>query len=157
MNNIKAYTIMEMMVVMIISSVVVTMSYAVFSRVVLLNQKVGVIYHKNYNVILFNRLLSADFFNSEKVIKEPYGFSCHYKDHVVSYELNEYLCRKQDVVSDTLQSLLNTAIEYEYMDSEKKIIKAMVISGDYDQQPLRMLYQKPYGSDLLMKLDEQRN
>lgn len=145
------------MVVMLISSIVITMSYAVFTRVVILNHKVGEIYHKNYNVILFNRLLSADFLNSEKVTKDSYGFSCHYKDRVVTYELNEQLYRKQALVYDTLQSVLNTDIVYEYIDQEKQIIKGIIISAEYDQQPFKMIYQKEYGSDLLMKLDEQGN
>ncbi|MBC7488003.1 MAG: prepilin-type N-terminal cleavage/methylation domain-containing protein [Cytophagaceae bacterium] len=157
MNKVKAYTVMEMIVVMIISSIVITMSYAVFTRVVLLNHKVGDIYRKNYNVILFNRLMTVDFVNSEQVLKDAYGFSCVYKDHTVFYEINDFLSRKQSIVTDTLFSLTNTEIEYEYIDKDKKIIKSIIVSGKADQQPLKLIYHKLYGSDLLMKLDEQGN
>ena len=153
----SAYTVMEMIVVMIISSIVITMSYAVFTRVVVLNHKVGDIYRKNYNVILFNRLMTVDFVNSEQVMKDPYGFSCVYKDHTVFYEMNDYLSRKQSVVADTLFSLSNTEIEYEYIDKDKTIIRSIIVSGEADQQALKLVFHKTYGSDLLMKLDEQGN
>ena len=148
---------MEMMVVMIISSVVITMSYAVFTKVVVLNHKVGEIYRKNYNVILFNRLIASDLIAAEQVVKDSYGFSCLYKDHKVSYELNEQLCRIQTTVSDTLFTVYETEIEYEYINKAKNIIKTIVVTGQYDQQPIRMVFHKQYGSDLLIKLDEQGN
>jgi prepilin-type N-terminal cleavage/methylation domain-containing protein len=156
MNKVKAYTLMEMIVVMLISSIIVSMSYTVFSKMIVLNKRVGEIYKKNYSVILFNRLLVTDFLCSEQVIKAPDGFSCQYKDHTVFYELNDQLIRKQYSLSDTLLSMASTTIAYEYVDSNKTIVKGIVISGEYDQESLNMTFYKEYGSDLLMKLDEQR-
>jgi hypothetical protein len=157
MNKINAHTVMEMIVVMIISSVVVTMSYTVFSKIVLLNHKVGDIYTKNYNVMLFNRLLAADFIKADVIRKEADGFSCVYKDHTVVYDLKGQLIRKQYLLVDTLFSVVDADIEYQYVDQAKSIVKGIIVSGNHDQQPIRMIYAKEYGSNLLMKLDEQGN
>ncbi|HSZ72321.1 MAG TPA: hypothetical protein VK750_06560 [Cytophagaceae bacterium] len=154
MIKLRAYTVMEMIVVMLISSIIVTMSYSIYTKIFSLKQKVGDMYGHNYNMVLFNRLLTTDVLQSELIQSDDSGFSFLYKDHEVKYVFDEVLVRKQATITDTLTSLTGCTIEFNYVDTTHHVIKEIRISGQYDGEDVSMVFNKSYGADFLMKLDE---
>src|SRR3954471_17868155 len=103
MNKIRAYTMMEMIVVMIVGVIVIGIAYKTYDMVLqhLIsrqrnNQKVAAL-------VLFNTQLVCDFGDCDYVLRNQEGFVCHYKTYNVQYSISDkQIVRFQSARTDSL-------------------------------------------------------
>jgi len=102
MNKTKAFTVIELTVVMILSSIVISIAYLSFD--ILQKQ------YRNYResndkiamISKLHRLLHTDFNNSEIIIKTDAGILTNYGTKQINYEFDfGFILRKDGEITDT--------------------------------------------------------
>jgi hypothetical protein len=141
---------MEMIVVMIISAIVVSMAYVVFTKVNVLSMKLRLLYQANYRLILFDKLLYTDVAHAEYIQKTAEGFICVYKQEQHEYRIQEDIIRIQGSQTDTFAFFKDVVVQYAYLNDKNSIVKAITIEALSDEEAIHLLYAKEYGADVLV-------
>lgn len=108
MNNrhkIQAFTLSEVLVVLVITSIVVAIAFSVLRLVTKQIQAIQTSYEKQTTLVLFKQQLLQDFERSVRVSWNPDidVLELNQVDNTVSYELTEaYVVREQDTLSLTV-------------------------------------------------------
>jgi len=154
MNKFKAYTIVEMIVTMLITSVTISIAYSSFR---IINGQFGLYKsrsHRNYELVLLDKFMMKDFTNAARVIRNAEGYSCQYPDKEIDYEFEEsYILRKSNL-TDTFKLKLMEPKFY-FMNEEEfvpgSLIDKVEFTGIIEEESLSFLYKKEYGADILLE------
>ncbi|MBO9702109.1 MAG: prepilin-type N-terminal cleavage/methylation domain-containing protein [Sporocytophaga sp.] len=154
MNKFKAYTIVEMIVTMLITSVTISIAYSSFR---IINGQFGQYKsrsHRNYELVLLDKFMMKDFTNSIRVIRNTEGYSCQYLDKSIDYEFEEsYILRKSNL-TDTFK-LKIVEPKFYFMNEEEFVPGALIdkveFTGIIEEESLSFLYKKEYGADILVE------
>lgn len=155
MRKLKAYTIMEMTVVMFISAIVMSIAfksyYLLSSSFVDFKRR----YQRVGEVAMLDRLITLDFVRSREVVKTDEGFDCVFEENRINYVLfPEFILRNQMGVEDTF--FVNPeSIQYKFLDEvveeEGKIMNELIFENMVEGETQYFQYKKEYGSDKLME------
>lgn len=155
MRKLKAYTIMEMTVVMFISAIVMSIAfksyYLLSSSFVDFKRR----YQRVGEVAMLDRLITLDFVRSREVVKTDEGFDCVFEENKINYVLfPEFILRNQMGVEDTF--FVNPeSIQYKFLDEvveeEGKIMNELIFENMVEGETQYFQYKKEYGSDKLME------
>ncbi len=153
MNKVKAYSMMELMIVMGISTMVIAIAYTGYTM-----------FYKQYlsfkqntdrvaEVSLFDRLLVSDFSKSKYVIKKSDAIECVYKDKVIRYKWEDiYILRYDHNLLDTFKIEVNN-LKIQFQDKtaeENMLVDKIVFENGKEDNIRRFYYSKVYGADILM-------
>ncbi len=154
-RHIKAYTFIEMIIVMVISAIIVSMAFIVFSKVDTLSLQLKKMYQANFQLVLMDKLIYSDFEQADRVVKTTEGFECVYKNESHAYNFNDgMLIRTQGHQRDTFSLINEMTIEYTFTNNREVLIKDLMMKGVYEDEDIRLLYSKAYGADVLVNDDE---
>jgi hypothetical protein len=157
MRKIRSYTIMEMIVVMIISAIVVGTAYntyrIVFQQYLTMRNTSEILRQMS----LLDVLISRDVDNCNYIRRTHEGFSCHYEINEINYYLEKDLVlRAEGLVMDTFRiSPLNIDMKYNNVDvmQVSSYVDRITFEHRYKDETISFAFQKKYGADFLMKAD----
>jgi prepilin-type N-terminal cleavage/methylation domain-containing protein len=154
MNKVKGYTVIEMLVVMLISAISIGVTYTtyrIFARQYLTYK------HNSEDIaqyVLLDRLLSTDFLKSDKVLKTGDGLLIQLKLREVRYEFGEeYILRRDQSLVDTFK-IQPTGVSYWWDGQEQhvpdRLVDQLKFESTYKEEKLDYVFLKKYGADAWM-------
>lgn len=154
MKKIKAYTLMELIVVMIITLVVVSITYKAFDIVLGQYGRVKSHNERIHELLVLETLLTKDFNDSDHVLRVPGGIVCSYEERNIRYDFDEqWIVRTQQTMRDTFH-LATGNVEFQLLNSVADKPGAYVERLNFDAEnsgvPLSFRYVKQYGADVLL-------
>ncbi len=158
MNRVKSYTVIEMLVVMLISSLSIGITYTcytIFSNHYLSYKKRS---DELANYILLDKLMTKDVSVSAKVEKTSLGMNCISKNGTIGYEFyDQYILRRSTIV-DTFYVVMSQPVVFKRMGKTENIPGALVeeigMETIYKEEKLYFYYKKNYGADVLIRFDD---
>jgi hypothetical protein len=161
MARIKSYTVIEMLVVMLISALSIGITYTCY--MIFSNHYTQ--YKKNSDelaeYILADRLLTKDIASSRYVRKTIDGIVCEYKKEKIYYDFSENAVVRKSTIIDTFHIAMTGIPVCKYAGQEEHLPNALLeevfIYSKHHDEPLEFYYRKLYGADLLMNIEEEKN
>jgi hypothetical protein len=158
MSRIRSYTVIELLVVMIISSLSIGITYTcytIFSGHYLSFKKRS---DELANYILLDKLLTKDISASKKVGKTSDGINCVLQKKNIQYEFYDTYILRKDLIVDTFPILTAETPVFKRFGKTENIPGALIeeISMEvlYKDEKLYFYYRKKYGADMLMSMEE---
>ena len=154
MIKIKSFTIIEIIIVMLLTTAVISIAFGMLNIFVkyITDFKTSTTEIAEMNTL--NRLLQKDFFKCEKIIKREYGIDCIYEKRSIVYRFDStYILRQDSAVVDTFRMLTkNLMISFEGREiaEENKLIDAMVFEIEYKFEDQLYSYKKSYPANVLI-------
>lgn len=154
MNKVKAYTVIEMLVVMLISAISIGITYTTYR--IFANQYLT--YKHNAEdiaqYVVLDRLLSTDFLKSDKVLKTGDGLLIQSKLKEVHYEFREeYVLRRDQSLVDTFK-VNPFHVTYWWNAQEQhlpdRLVDQLKFESNYKEEKLEYVFFKKYGADAWM-------
>ena len=103
-RRVKAYTIVELIVVMLISSALISMAYGGFHLVQKLFGRFQSAQETVARTVLLDRLLNHDIGRSQTVRRTPDGLACSFPEKTIGYQfLEECIVRSEPGTQDTFR------------------------------------------------------
>lgn len=147
--RLKAFTVIEMLVVMLISTIAIGIAYASY-RIV---QGQFQTYKKSSSEIsdylVLDKLITKDFLESDKVFRTSSGFEMIFSDKKIAYEEYEGNLLRKSIVVDTFKiqlSELNASLKTKSENLPNALIDQVIITCAYKETPIQFLYSKEYGA-----------
>jgi len=154
-GRIKSYTVIEMLVVMLVSAISIGITYSCYTIV----SKQYSSYKKKSEelsrFILLDRLLCKDFSECKKVQRTQEGIDCISTDKVIKYGFYEnYILRRGEGI-DTFRLGIMEDMAAKYATASENIpgniIDELEVNVVYEQENIYFYHQKKYGADILMQ------
>jgi prepilin-type N-terminal cleavage/methylation domain-containing protein len=101
--QVKAFTLMELTVAMLIASIVIGMTYTIYTIVVGSYRSFHTKNNETAMVIRLDELLKKDFAHADLIRKEEQGISCKSADQLVTYALGPGLIVRTAGAIDTFK------------------------------------------------------
>lgn len=154
MNKIKAFSILELIVVMLISMIVMGIAYQGY----LLFHKQFLSFKKNADKIadlsLMDRLLHSDISDSRIVLKNSKGIDCIYPDKTIIYEWEDtYALRKDAGLIDTFHLTALEGITFTFLSKPAntfEMVDELVFIDKTKESQKVFHYLKKYGADIII-------
>jgi hypothetical protein len=158
MNKLKAYTIMEMIVTMLIAGITISMAYSSYKIISGQFGQYKTNSQRNYDLILFDKLLLKDFINSNQVIRQSNGVKCVYNDKAIEYLFeNIYVIRKSEI-TDTFKIVISNPKFY-FLNEDNFVPEVLIDKVEFDgiigNDTLPFVYKKQYGADVLIEKERE--
>jgi len=163
-HHIKAFTILEMTIAMLIAAIVIGITYACYGIV---NKSYLSFKHKNEGIAILNlldRLIRRDFDNADFVKRNPNGITIRQGDKpVISYRFEAgYIIRNADII-DTFK-VENSKVQV-FFERQLKVNDDQTSDSNYENERIDELrfdvsfqnetmtfhYNKQYSSENLIK------
>ena len=155
-TKLKAFTILELLVVLSLGVIVTGIAYSIYSIVSKQYLIQNANNSKNYSLTLLSRLISRDIGNSERVLSTDYGFSCiNGTNAPIEYTVKDaYVLREGQNRKDTFY-LTELKAHYYFNKTEIMVrdllLDEIQITGNSSNEPLFFGTKKVYGSDIWME------
>jgi prepilin-type N-terminal cleavage/methylation domain-containing protein len=155
MNKLNAYTLTELVVAMLISGIVVSITYTCFG---LLSGQFRAFKRNAETVnqlVLLDALLTRDVNACDYLVRTQTGIACHYAARTIAYTFGDgYVCRRDGAVTDTL-AFAPSRLETEFRRLPEglpgNLIDRVAFRGLSGEDEHVFLYRKHYGADRLME------
>jgi prepilin-type N-terminal cleavage/methylation domain-containing protein len=166
MRRINAFTLIELVVVMLISAIVFAMVFYAYSTVVRFQISQGKNNSTNQEYRTLNMLLENDFLSSDELIqKNDYELLCVFKrDREVTYRFSDNFITRSfygDVnLTDTFFVKSDQPyITMKYLREQQDLVNELTINIIADGNGLLLHYKKEYSPDILInkQLDKEAN
>lgn len=153
MRKIDAFTLMEVIIVMIISMIVISLTYKTLDIVSMQYRQFNKNSKQVYELSLMETLLTKDFANSEYVKRVSNGMMCGFKRKSILYTFDDSsMIRVEGAVSDTFNIVPNN-VRYYFSDKNVSNINGyidrVVFVSNLSNSKL-FTYRKIYASDFLL-------
>lgn len=153
-NSIRAFTIMEMTVAMLISAIVIGITYAIYNIVVGSYTSFNNKNNKMAVVLRVDELLQKDISNADKIIKNQQGFLLARDSEKIYYEIQPNFIVRINSVTDTFKIQTDSLkIRFETIplvetneDEEQNRIDDISFIVRYDDKFIPYNYHKYYSS-----------
>lgn len=151
-KKVKAITVMEVAIAMVISGVVIAMAFSGVDMFARMFKAFKTTNEKNAETIVFNRIFRKEVEECEMLIKSESGIVIQDDDGIIAYDFHDnYILRDRQNVVDTFY--LNTVNrKFSFRNVEQNIIGGLVdkvnlIKIEEDDETLIELI-KDYGADV---------
>ena len=154
-KRIRAFTLQEMVVVLLLSAILTGFAYYAFMAVQQYYQKYT--YKSSFveQVKRLDFLLNQDTRKSKVVRKTESGFVCVYKNHEVDYVFEEeVILRKQNMVVDTFYCTnleLTCLMKKNTPVLNGHLLDELSLTMNISNEPLHFRLKKKYAADILMQ------
>ena len=102
-NRVRAFTIMEMTIAMLLASIVIGMTYAIYSIVANSYNSFNVKNSKMATVLRVDELLKKDFLSADFILKNERGFLFRKADQLTYYEIQPDFIVRSNISVDTFK------------------------------------------------------
>ena len=155
MQKLKAFTLLELLIAMVISSIVVAFGYSVYS----LMYKQYLSYKKTKTEIVktmqFNTVLTNDFYNSEEITFSENTIAIFRKNNEpLIYTFNDnFILRKANEITDTFK-IATTNIQEKFVFKNESYPSTLIAKFSFDSQlswdVQHFLFTKNYSAATLL-------
>ncbi|MFN3402664.1 MAG: prepilin-type N-terminal cleavage/methylation domain-containing protein [Cytophagaceae bacterium] len=157
MNKIKSFTVLEMLIVMLLSGITISAAYAIFSIFFIKYNSFNHTSEENYKIMLLQKLLKEDIDKAEKILKADNGFKCIFPQKTTLYTFEKEYILRQSIVSDTFYCKVN---EFNCYFGKEEVLEGGLIDRvnagiEYNKNKMNLYYQKQYAADQLINLNDQ--
>lgn len=153
MNKLKSFTIVEAIVVLILSALVISISYTAISIISERIHKFKEFIQESEAITSAEKVLINDITTAKYIVRSPEGFKCIYNEHIVKYDFSSNNIIRTGSVSD----VFNLEVEgfntfYKGLENfvPGSILDQVSINIIIDNSPFELVFVKQYGSDILM-------
>jgi hypothetical protein len=156
-NKLPGFTLADVLIGMLISSIVLASAYSGFERISVLFRSFKKNNEKIYDLTLFNRLLVQDFSRCNYVSGESNAIKCIYKDKEIEYIFHEaYILRKYSRVDTFSLGIKNIVITplLGQDDFSTPVISECKLQLNA-QDSVFFHYRKEYAADILLSLEKE--
>ena len=149
MQKIKAFTLLEVTVAMLLSAICIGICYTAFT---LMNQYYGELKNRKDSIgnqLLINQLVSSDFDRAFKIEKLDSNINCSCDSGTISYKFsNSYVTRNQyGLKTDTLRiGVRDLTISYQDSLLADSLIKEIILTCQQKNKFVTMHFFKEYSS-----------
>lgn len=156
-KKLKAFTLMELVVTMIISSIVIGMGYSAYSIIYKQYLNYKSLRTELMDVAGLNAELAANFYHCSRVLKQGENGLCFElkKDKKINFEFSEqYILRKENDLIDTFKvAAKNCVFKYLLDDTDKKASLVHTFSFDSEllKEKVHFYFEKEYSSEIVIK------
>lgn len=154
MKKLKAFTLMELMIGMIIGSIVVGFCYMGYS--IIWKQFIDFKKTKQEinNTIQFNEILMNDFSRSEKILFSDNQLAFHSDSSVIIYNFTEtFILRSNNDNTDTFK-FVTSELQPQYLEEIKSVSTGIIKSFSFNAKILdneeKFSFYKAYSASFLM-------
>ena len=161
-KKIRAFTLVELLVVMVISGIVIAITYQIYfiANKQFMQYKKG--NEKVTQEVILRGLLNNDFFQSESVIrKSENNIEMQLADEKINYEWrDEFIIRVTNASRDTFflpVSLVELKFRNSSQDISAGLIDALKIISENGDEEKYFCFFKEYSADVLMQNTHERN
>ncbi|HEY8402746.1 MAG TPA: hypothetical protein VIK89_15865 [Cytophagaceae bacterium] len=154
MNKLKAYTVMEMIVVMLLGGIVISIAFTSFR---ILSTQYNHYQKSNgeiADIALLNKLMSRDISEAEMLVRTYDGFECRGGRRRVVYQLDGHYLLRHYLITDTFP-IKPLEVKFSFLGQPQEIpeypIDQFEFSGGVGDEVLFFSFQKLYGADILME------
>lgn len=157
MRNLKAFTLMEMLVAMIIGGIVVGICYFCYDVIYKQYHQYKTMNEKIVEASVLNGVLGKDFLQAKFITKEGNGISVVSKEPPIHYMFDqEYLVRKADETRDTFfvaSFQLQLKFQNDVQDMEEGLVDELSFTTTFFEEKEESVFhfKKIYGADVLME------
>jgi hypothetical protein len=158
MKRLRSYTVIEMLVVMMIStmSIVITYTcYTIFSNHYLSYKKRS---DELATHVVFDRLFAKDISTAKAVQKTAEGVACISKKERIQYEFYEDYILRRGTMPDTFKIRSSSQVSLKKQGKEEyipgELVDEIIMGIIYKEEKLYFYYKKNYGADVLMSREE---
>lgn len=152
-NRIRAFTVIEVMIVTLISAIVITIAYKGNEIFQYMYQSFRTKEGQISNLVFLNRILQTDINAADAIYTSEDGFNCLQKKEEIHYTFtNDYILRDY-LVQDTFY-ITNYAVRYTFEGKEAledDLIDHISFIGSLNGDSLYFDYRKQYAADVLMQ------
>jgi hypothetical protein len=155
MVKIPAYTVLELLIVMIITSIVVALTYSGFQKIYQHYERFNMSQKQILSLIMMDREIRKDFEAADMLLKTEDGFVCNYHDRPIRYIFSEnYLLRQELDRYDTfLIKATQTEIFFMKQTLTTQVFDELVFMDSDNRRSFH--YRKKYAGDILIKYSKQ--
>lgn len=145
-NNIKAFTILEMLINIAIMSIIIGIVYFIYSSFARQVSNYQINIEEQMKLDNFSLQLKTDFFNAQKIVASTGSFEVFfYNAKSIKYEITDkYLIRKQNQNTDTLRIKKIVLNKITSLDSKTNLIRRAVITTSIFNEPVEYVITKKY-------------
>jgi Tfp pilus assembly protein PilE len=159
MKRFKAFTILELTVVMLLTTIVAGISYGAYHIVTHQFQQYKTTNETLTDTALLDALLKRDFAQAEQIVRSENGIVAVYKNQHTTYNFgNEYIIRSFAERVDTFNISVATTPVTNWQKKAQhlpgNLIDELSFSGNTLKLELPFHYLKKYGTNVLMKLEQ---
>lgn len=140
-KRVKAFTIMEVTVAMLLTAIVIAITYTVYSIVARSYGEYGTKNNNRAVLIRLDELLRKDFEKAETINKTETGLTCSKRDGMVTYEFRPDGVVRSSGITDTFKVSI-AAVDLLF---EHALVGARALSGEdtrIDELRLDILFEK---------------
>jgi len=156
-TKLKSYTIIEMLVVMLVSALSIGITYSCYTIVSNQYSHYKKKSEKLAQLILLDKLLSKDFSSSRKVERTTEGVVCIMPKETIRYEFHEnYMLRRGQIVDTFRMQEVKEIVAKRIGNIEnipEKLVDELEFKVVYEGENLYFYHKKKYGADVLMIFD----
>ncbi|SEC56469.1 prepilin-type N-terminal cleavage/methylation domain-containing protein [Tenacibaculum sp. MAR_2009_124] len=151
-NKVKGYTILELLIAMVITSIIISILYILFS---MLSQRCLAFNRNEFEVTQISMLkntLKRDFYKSDYLIFDLGQLTCIGNNQTISYSLGDgFVTRrlKENSNVDTFEVKVKQINPVFFDEKDLKILKNLSIRVDFLGRDLGFHFSKEYSSDIL--------
>lgn len=158
MKKVAAFTLMELLITMMISSIVIGLCYSAYSftyKEFLLFKKVK---QEVVDAMQFNSLLNSEFQNAEKIVYSEHQLLFYFENNnTLSYELNDSLIiRKESEIIDTFH-LKATNVKASFLFENDSVPISLINDFSFDAKVLGEAeyfhFTKNYSGETMMNYE----
>ena len=157
MDKLKAFTLLEMMVVMILMALITGITFYAYEIISKQYYSYQQSMDQNNQLLLFEKTLMQDISKSEYLEKTSEGFQCVFPATIVKYGFaGDYVLRTITVPDTFFVRTENDSASFfnKTMLSIGDVVQKLSFTAFVKEDTLNYVYTKAYGADVLMKLNQ---
>lgn len=159
MRKISAFTLMEIIIVMIISMIVISLTYKTLDIVTMQFRQFGKSRKHIYELSLVETLLTKDFANSACILRAEEGILCKYSDKDIFYIFgDDYMVRREGSIVDTF-NIKPRLVKYYFYEQEVRDLNSYIdkVTFIHEQENTKFFtYRKVYAADFFLNKEVTR-
>lgn len=155
MKKLKAFTLVELLVTMLISSIVIGICYTSYQIVSKQFNDYKALNEKTVEVMLLNELIEKDFLQADSVMKDNMNVVCFNNNNQITYNFNNNrILRKQTEVQDTF-FIQSENVQLKFDDKIAENYQSLIDELSFEAKVIgeqeHFIYRKTYAADVLIR------
>ena len=152
MNKLKAFTVLEIIIVLLISGIVIALSLNIYLNMEKLFYRILSDGNKYNEIMFFHNRLKNDF-DKAKYVKIEIDELIIYKEDwdIIKYNLgSDYLTVSANNITDTLKLKIKN-YNFEYLNEESRLISDFSLELKYNNNNFPFYFTKKYSNKVLFE------
>jgi len=155
MLKIKAFTIIELVVTMVITSIVIGIAVALYLSLDFYFRDTISEYDKDNNILLTGSMIKHDIINAKEIVRNNSGFTVIItKNKKIRYDISDqHIIREINNLPDTILCSVND-LTINTLEDNTGLVNEIIINIGQGKNNIPLHFYKQYENDVLFELDK---